>query len=172
MLLSFHPRPNKFTSCCSGFYFIEKTREWYHHQIRRPQATVKKSFELGGGGTVDDTDVQDMDASSWPSSLSGKSICYEVPLKTKTAGINIRKMVRRVTVKLAGKEVTKSISDDDAEQTSIKLLDNVDVHFRRGRMTCLMGTSGAGKVSEGAVPLFPGYSYLITAIQFCADYSS
>lgn len=81
-------------------------------------------------------------------------------------------MVRRVTVKLAGKEVTKSISDDDAEQTSIKLLDNVDVHFRRGRMTCLMGTSGAGKVSEGAVPLFPGYSYLITAIQFCADYSS
>ena len=25
-----------------GFIFIEKTRSWYHHQIRRPQATVMK----------------------------------------------------------------------------------------------------------------------------------
>lgn len=31
------------------------------------------------------------------------------------------------------------------EGNSIRLLDNVNVHFRSGRMTCLMGTSGAGK---------------------------
>ena len=57
-------------------------------------------------------------------------------------------MIRKMTVKLAGKKVTASVSDEDAEQgNSITLLDHVDVHFRRGRMTCLMGTSGAGKVS-------------------------
>jgi len=51
-------------------------------------------------------------------------------------------------VKLAGKKVTASVSDEDAEQgNSITLLDHVDVHFRRGRMTCLMGTSGAGKTT-------------------------
>uniref|UniRef100_A0A7S2UBS7 ABC transporter domain-containing protein n=1 Tax=Attheya septentrionalis TaxID=420275 RepID=A0A7S2UBS7_9STRA len=29
-----------------GLYFIERTRQWYHNQTRRPQATVKYSFDL------------------------------------------------------------------------------------------------------------------------------
>lgn len=96
----------------------------------------------------DDTRVEETEASSWPSSLIGKNISYEVPLKAKTAGINIRKLIRKITVKLAGKSVTASINEEHAEKgNTIKLLNHIDVHFRRGRMTCLMGTSGAGKVS-------------------------
>jgi hypothetical protein len=75
--------------------------------------------------------------------LIGKGICYEVPLKAKTTGINIREMIRRVTVKVAGKKVVDTAIDEQVgANNSIRLLDNVDVHFRRGRMTCLMGTSG------------------------------
>ncbi|KAL7543865.1 hypothetical protein ACHAXR_013237 [Thalassiosira sp. AJA248-18] len=133
-----------------GFIFIERTRSWYHHQIRRPQATVKKSFGMGSSGTVGDSNVQETDeTTSWPSSLIGKNISYSVPLKKKSTGINIRKMIRKVTVKLAGKKVTSSVNEDEeqAGHNSIVLLDHVDVHFRRGRMTCLMGTSGAGKTT-------------------------
>ena len=52
-------------------------------------------------------------------------------------------MIRRVTVKVAGKKVVDTAIDEQVgANNSIRLLDNVDVHFRRGRMTCLMGTSG------------------------------
>lgn len=132
----------------SGFVFIERTRSWYHHQIRRPQATVKKSFGLGLSGTVGDSNSQGTaDNSNWPTSLIGRNISYEVPLKKKSAGINIRKLLRKLTVKLYGKKVTASVSDSQVGRNSIQLLDHVDVHFRRGRMTCLMGTSGAGKTT-------------------------
>lgn len=94
-----------------GFHFIEKTRSWYHHQIRRPQSNVKLSFGMGRGSTETKAEVANND-SSWPSSLIARNISYEVPSK---------------------------------ESNTIKLLDNVNVHFRCGRMTCLMGTSGAGK---------------------------
>ncbi len=61
----------------------------------------------------------------------------------KSTGINIREMIRTVTVKVAGKKVTDTVSEEQGEgDHSLRLLDNVDVHFRRGRMTCLMGTSG------------------------------
>jgi len=138
-----------------GFHFIERTRAWYHHQIRRPQSTVKKSFGMGGSMREDASETAGgsnapavESESSWPSSLIGKNICYEVPLKAKTTGINIRKLIRKMTVKMAGKKVTASINEEDAEQgNTIKLLNNVDVHFRRGCMTCLMGTSGAGKTT-------------------------
>ena len=148
-----------------GFHFIEKTRTWYHHQIRRPQATVKKSFGIGSNrnrlrlAVASDSQVNNANEdSSWPSSLIAKNISYEVPLKTKSAGINIRKTIRKMTTKFAGKKVSASINDEadsdrniwfpnEPAQSTIRLLDHVDVHFRRGRMTCLMGTSGAGKVS-------------------------
>ena len=121
---------------------------------------MKKSF--GGGSERPSNDHQVEEAnkedSSWPSSLIARNISYEVPLKSQSAGINIRKMIRRVTVKLAGKKVSPSELEDSQQEaarnswaqdnnpTTIRLLDHVDVHFRRGRMTCLMGTSGAGKV--------------------------
>ena len=127
----------------AGFYYIEKTREWYHHQIRRPQATVKFSFDIGSAKSHEETDEHSSKESSWPSSLIGKNICYEVPLKVKSTGINIREMIRTVTVKVAGKKVTDTVSEEQGEgDHSLRLLDNVDVHFRRGRMTCLMGPSG------------------------------
>jgi len=146
-----------------GFIFIEKTRSWYHHQIRRSQATVMKSFGIGSQRPDSESNAEEdtNNDSSWPSSLIAKNISYEVPLKTKSAGINIRKLVRKVTVKLAGKKVSASVGsiaaeeernswrhNDEAAPSTITLLDHVDVHFRRGRMTCLMGTSGAGKVSQ------------------------
>lgn len=134
-----------------GFFFIEKTRAWYHHQIRRPQSTVKNSFGMGGSDretfeAAGTTSAQEA-SSEWPSSLIGRNISYDVPLKRKSAGINIRKMIRSVTVRVAGKKVSDSGSEAQPERTSsIRLLDSVNVHFKRGRMTCLMGTSGAGKV--------------------------
>ncbi|KAL9190425.1 hypothetical protein ACHAXT_007636 [Thalassiosira profunda] len=137
-----------------GFIFIERTRAWYHHQIRRPQSTVKKSFGLGASqGEEGIQEGGSSDESQWPSSLIARNISYVVPLKKKTAGINIRKLIRKITVKLAGKDVTlsmrsdASIEDDAPAASTIQLLDHVDVHFRRGRMTCLMGTSGAGKTT-------------------------
>ena len=121
---------------------------------------MKKSF--GGESERPPSNHQVEEAnkedSSWPSSLIARNISYEVPLKSPSAGINIRKMIRRVTVKLAGKKVSPSELEDSQQEaardswaqdnnpTTIRLLDHVDVHFRRGRMTCLMGTSGAGKV--------------------------
>lgn len=123
-----------------------------------------KSFGIGSQRPGSENNVEEdtnNNDSSWPSSLIAKNISYEVPLKTKSAGINIRKLVRKVTVKLAGKKVSASVGsvaaeeqrnswthNDEAAPSTITLLDHVDVHFRRGRMTCLMGTSGAGKVSH------------------------
>lgn len=118
------------------------TREWNHHQIRRPQSTVKFSFEIGSASSQGDA-AHSICESSWPSSLIGKNICYEVPLKVKTTGINIREVIRKVTVKVAGKKVIDTAGEERiGVRSNIRLLDNVDVHFRRGRMTCLMGTSG------------------------------
>mmetsp|Transcript_19839 Transcript_19839/g.41593 ORF Transcript_19839/g.41593 Transcript_19839/m.41593 type:complete len:93 (-) Transcript_19839:200-478(-) len=60
----------------------------------------------------------------WPSSLIGKEIDYEVPLKSKTTGINIRKATRKIMVKLVGKSVAALFNEEEAEQcNTIKLLD-------------------------------------------------
>ena len=149
-----------------GFHFIEKTRGWYHNQIRRPQSTVKRSFGISTVGSqgVDGSNKHNTDDdSAWPSSLIGKNISYEVPLKKKkSVGINIRKVIRKVTVKMAGKQVTKSISvETEEEDNTIKLLRGVNVHFRRGRMCCLMGTSGAGKVRVILYRLNQGFCDII-----------
>ncbi|KAL7553130.1 hypothetical protein ACHAWF_016381, partial [Thalassiosira exigua] len=159
--------------CCAtlGFICIEKTRSWYHHQIRRPQSTVKKSFGMGSNRPMGkrsnrpSSDVEqdeEDELSPWPTSLIAKNISYVVPLKAKSTGINIRKMIRKVTVKLAGKKVSPSThghEDRDEphersrttnvflDRNHIQLLDHIDVHFRKGRITCLMGTSGAGKTT-------------------------
>lgn len=103
---------------------MEKTRAFYHNQIRRPQSTVMKSFGMGGGSDEKASTgaaADDEGASSWPSSLIGRNIVYEVPVRKGGKGRN--------------------------GENSIRLLDEVNVHFRRGKMTCLMGTSGAGKTT-------------------------
>ena len=87
----------------------------------------------------------------------------DVPLKSKSAGVNIRKAIRNITVRLAGKTVSGSARVESAldvegatAATSIRLLDEVNVEFKRGRMTCLMGTSGAGgnDTRDRELPLF------------------
>ncbi len=46
-------------------------------------------------------------------------------------------------MKVAGKKVIDTVGEEQGDgDHSLRLLDNVDVYFRRGRMTCLMGTSG------------------------------
>lgn len=55
----------------------------------------------------------------------------------------MREIIRRVTVKVAGKKVIDTVGEEQGDgDHSLRLLDNVDVYFRQGRMTCLMGTSG------------------------------
>lgn len=127
----------------AGFYYIEKTRAWYHNQIRRPQATVKFSFDIGIATSSEGHGQHSNIETPWPSSLIGKNICYEVPLASKTSGINLRELIRKVTVKLAGKKVIDTEGEEEATENNImRLLDHVDVHFRRGHLACLMGTSG------------------------------
>jgi len=127
----------------AGFYYIEKTRAWHHNQIRRPQATVKFSFDIGSVTSSEGDGEHSNIETPWPSSLIGKNICYDVPLASKTTGINLRELIRKVTVKIAGKRVIDTESEEQVpENNSMRLLNHVDVHFRRGRMACLMGTSG------------------------------
>lgn len=136
-----------------GMYYIEHTREWYFNQIRRPQATVKKSFGMTTKKEKDSQrkdedeeeggkDVEEATETEWPQTLSVKDLCYSVPLKTKRKGLMTR--LRSVLVKLSGKEMEK----EENKESTLTLLNGVEAQFRRGRMCCLMGTSGAGKVSE------------------------
>ena len=99
-----------------GYYYIEKTRSWCHNQIRRPQSNVKVSFGMGGNVSTAATTNNAAVANSNESTWPSSLIAKNICYEVHSK-----------------------------EGKSIRLLDNVNVHFRSGRMTCLMGTSGAGK---------------------------
>ena len=150
-----------------GFYFVEKTRGWYHNQTRRPQSTVKNSFSMGGGQASFDDTHNNSQASpeletvaerndTWPQCLSVQDLSYEVPINRKDhVGINIHAFIQRSTIRWAGKskgqgeklDNSSTSTDSKESRSSLRLLRNVNARFGCGRMAALMGTSGAGKTT-------------------------
>lgn len=115
------------------------------------QATVKRSFSMETKKDKDedkkadeDRDVEsDAVKTEWPQTLSVKDLYYSVHLKGQHKSLMAR--LRSTLVKLSGKKVEK---EDPEQESTLTLLHGVEAQFRRGRMCCLMGTSGAGKVSK------------------------
>jgi ABC-type multidrug transport system permease subunit len=135
-----------------GFYFVEKTKDWFYIQSRRPQRTAKsldfeqfKSNEIEDSATTFKSSATSDARSSWPNSLVAKGLSYYVPIKSKSAPkqrFSIYSLLGPCLVKIAGKsqkdnESSSSVFED---QNELQLLQSVDVRFRRGRIAALMGT--------------------------------
>lgn len=137
-----------------GFYFVEKTKDWFYIQSRRPQRKAKsldfveqtfKSNDVGDSATTTKSIATSDALSSWPHSLVAKGLSYYVPIKSKTAPkqrFSIYSLLGPCLVKFAGKsqKVDESFSSAAENQNELELLQSVDVRFRRGRIAALMGT--------------------------------
>ena len=142
-----------------GFYFVEKTKDWFYIQSRRPQRKAKsldfEQFMISKDGGVEDSATTAKSAtasdalSSWPHSLVAKGLSYYVPIKSKIAPkqrFSIYSLLGPCLVKFAGKsqKVYDSFSstgkESEISQNELQLLHSVDVRFRRGRIAALMGT--------------------------------
>lgn len=140
-----------------GAYYIEQSRAWYHSQIRRPQSkviskamagpsnhkarsTTSSKMEEGSAAMGEGSGAPD---EAWPQTLSVKKLFYSVVLKSDRR-FNVHSLLGPCLVKLSGSKVQKK---EASPATTLTLLQGVDAHFQRGRMTALMGTSGAGKTT-------------------------
>eukprot|EP00978_Attheya_sp_CCMP212_P043255 scaffold279116_cov54-Attheya_sp.AAC.1 len=127
-----------------GLYFIERTREWYHNQTRRPQATVKYSFDLTPG-----LDSPAAAALRDSKSHNSKTKPVDDGEKLEQGQIGSTSTLHNSTeadwpqtLSACGRKMAE-VDKDESE--SLTLLQGVDALFRRSRMCALMGTSGAGK---------------------------
>ena len=133
-----------------GCYYIEHTREWYHNQIRRPQATVMKSFDMTTKIDKDDGDeekeadddagIEEGKGEKWPQTLSVTNLTYSVHVKANQK-CNAKALLNPCLAKLCGASVPAA--EENSGKHMLTLLNGVDALFRRGRMCALMGTSGA-----------------------------
>jgi len=133
-----------------GCFFIERTREWYFNQSRRPQrTTVSSTFDAdassGHGAAHADPDKQQ---SEWPSSLSVHNISYYVPLPSKRKPLRCtwRSILNPCLAACFGKGKGEGDGDERAkedeqesgieeEKNELQLLAGVNARFSRGRMT-------------------------------------
>lgn len=141
-----------------GCYWVEHTREWYFNLSRRPQRTAAStSFDVSGSAAKEKDDPSDgtEKMADWPNSLSVRNVCYFVPLKSKRAPLRFtwRSILDPCLVACFGKERGKGIDEEEImeeeqvqEHKELQLLSSVNARFGRGRMTALMGTSGAGMI--------------------------
>jgi len=138
-----------------GWRLIEKNRDWFFNQTRLPVSTVKQSFsmstpavmEISGKDNCSKGNVNEKTDTDWPQSLSVVDLCYDVPVKR---GVNILKKCRKRLVRFSGNAVGKKPEVQDLkveDNVKLRLLHKVSACFSRGRMTCMMGTSGAGKTT-------------------------
>ena len=141
-----------------GQMLLEKNRGWFFNQTRKPVSTVQQSFSMTAPKVVQALSSKSSkqkenieanepdDDSQWPKSLCTRGLCYDVPLKR---GLNISKRMKKNFVRWAGKKAGDKPSTKDyegsEEKKTLRLLNSVNVRFTRGRMACLMGTSGAGE---------------------------
>lgn len=109
---------------------------------------TKKDKDADDNQEEDEKDVESAAAQAeWPQTLSVKNLYYSVPLRGQRKGLMTR--LRSLIVTISGKKVKKE--ETQQESSTLTLLNGVEAQFRRGRMCCLMGTSGAGKVREETV---------------------
>lgn len=113
-----------------GWHYIEKTRENYHYQTRRPQSRVKKSFMLGANESSQELTApkNDDDDRDWPQALAVRNLSYMVPIQGSSTKLNIRRLIRQLTTSIAGK-------DRAAAQEHLMLLQGGNARFRRNKMT-------------------------------------
>ena len=99
-------------------------------------------MEIKGRDDEEEKDVErgaTNEISEWPQTLSVKGLFYSVRVKAEGKGLMTR--MRSLIVRWSGKNVEQT-----SKESTLTLLNGVEAQFRRGRMCCLMGTSGAGKV--------------------------
>ena len=151
-----------------GMHFQEKTRQWYFNQIRRPLATVARSTvkeeenssaESGSIAKEDPEAQMKSEEQRSVESLSVRNLCYSVNLGKKKKcwrprRATIQSIFGPLLALMAGKksaseEAIKEEQEEEEGSTELMLLNNVTARFRRGRMTALMGQSGAGEFLLG-----------------------
>ena len=129
-----------------GFYYIEKTRGWYHNQTRRPQSRVKRSFAMGASDEAERgvtkpspkaPSAQEANSTGiWPQCLAVRDLCYEVPIKKTKPKFSLWSLLRQANVRLAGKQYGKHTVDETLQKgNNLMLLHSVNARFSRGRMT-------------------------------------
>ena len=150
-----------------GLHFQERTRQWYFNQIRRPLATVARSTvkEDENSKTKDVSATNDEDPEAQikneeqgsVASLAIRNLCYSVNIGKKNKCWKPRRATIQSTFgpllalmagkKPASEEAIKEEQEEEEEEEGadeLMLLNNVTARFKRGRMTALMGQSGAG----------------------------
>lgn len=149
-----------------GLHFQERTRQWYFNQIRRPLATVarstvkedKNSNTKDVSATNEDPEAQMKNEEQGSvESLAIRNLCYSVIIGKKNKCWKPRRATIQSTfgpllTLMAGKkpsseEAIKEEHEEEEEEEGadeLMLLNNVTARFKRGRMTALMGQSGAG----------------------------
>ena len=135
-----------------GCYFVEHTRDWFFNQTVRPQRKAKSqdfdrpdAAQLADSGATGDPAGESSEISpDWPQSLNIKELSYYVELKAKSRPmrLSVESILGPCLTKCARKDLGKfsSHSSLTEELRELRLLDQVDATFRRGRITALMGT--------------------------------
>lgn len=142
-----------------GCYYVDRSREWYFYQIRRPQQKAKSldfdkaknvasNEDANGGDPEAGTLMGSSSKQGWPHSLTIQGLSYFVPLSKKSSSrrgmkLSIQSLLGPCLVHLAhkkrGKDSVES-SKKDVPSTELQLLHGLDARFGRGRITALMGT--------------------------------
>jgi ABC-2 type transporter len=147
----------------AGCYYVERNREWYFQQIRRPQ---RKAVSVGfqdkekksKNNAVYVVDASKPEAASeldnknaWPTTLIAKDTCYYVPFKRapNPKRLNMQSLLGPCLVRCFGKKKGNGDKEEkpiprQSDNSELQLLTSVNARFACGRMTALMGTSGAG----------------------------
>jgi hypothetical protein len=138
----------------AGCYYVERNREWYFQQIRRPQRkTVSMGFqekdekrENGAVGGIEAASDPD-DKNAWPTTLIAKDTCYYVPLQRAPSPkrLNMHSLLEPCLVRCFGKKKGSGEKEENpilhqGNDSELQLLTSVNARFARGRMTALMGT--------------------------------
>lgn len=167
-----------------GLHFQERTRQWYFNQIRRPLATVARSTVPNENSNTKDATNEDLEAQmkneEQVESLAIRKLYYTVHTGKKNKCWKPRRgtiqsifgplLALMAGKKPASEEAIKEEQEEEEEEEEkegtdeLMLLNNVTARFKRGRMTALMGQSGAGTLAGNAfagvigMPLHPPIS--------------
>ena len=134
-----------------GCTLIETTRAWYHNQVRKPQPKVAHTALSTAIESSINSDSPQQSSSilvdtgnaekEWPQSLSAVDLRYKVFIGSSRK-CNLQSIFGPFLSKIA-----KAKTEQAAEKKELILLNGITAQFKRGKMTALMGQSGAGKTT-------------------------